>query len=158
MEVTVEPIESLTAEARGLFEQHWAECGMGSFGADLAFPVDQGLELAKEAEANGNHVSIAIRQEGKLVGYILATITQLIQHNEGMFQAHAIYVIPELRNTGAGKVLIQQAESLMYHTRNIRLFCMASNTNTPIGPFLEKLGYEATDVIYSKRFKELPHA
>lgn len=153
--VTIEPIEKLTPEARDLFQSHWKECGFGSFSEDLQFTVDEGMKMAAKMEAEGNHVSIAARIDGKLVAYILATVQNLIHHNEPMFQAHSIFVTPELRHTGLGKELIAATESLMYHQRGVRLFCLASNVNKPIDGFFKSMGYEPTDIVYTKRFREV---
>ncbi len=154
MQVAIEPIDKLTPEAKHLFQKHWKECGFGSFSEDLAFTIDEGMKQATKMEAEGHHVSITARIDGELVGYLLGTLSTLIHHNELMFQAHSLFIIPELRRTGAGKDLITATESLLYHERGVRLFCQASNTNQPIGEFLESMGYAATDVIYTKRFKE----
>lgn len=154
MQIDIEPIEKLAPEAKALFLKHWEECGFGSFSKDLLFTIDEGTKQAAAMEAEGQHVSITARIDGELVGYLLATIQTLIHHNEPMFQAHSLFIIPALRNTGAGKELISATESLMYHQRGVRLFCQASNINKPINKFLESMGYEATDIIYTKRFKE----
>jgi ribosomal protein S18 acetylase RimI-like enzyme len=155
LDFRIEPIEQLVPEARELFQKHWDECGFGSISKELEFTIDAGMEMAKELESEGKHVSITARHYGELVGYILATVNNLIHHNEPMFQVHSIFVIRELRKTGLGKEMLGAAESLMYHQRGVRLFCIASNVNKPINGFLESMGYEATDIIHTKRFKEL---
>ncbi len=153
MQFAIEPIAELTNEAELLFLDHWKECGFGSFSSDVKFTVQEGMEQAAAMEATGNHVSVVARIDGDIVGYLLGTIQNLIHHNEPMFQAHSLYIVPSIRSTGAGKELIAASESLLYHERGVRLFCQASNTNKPIGKFLESIGYEATDVIYTKRFR-----
>jgi ribosomal protein S18 acetylase RimI-like enzyme len=115
------------------------------------------LLIVEELEAKDQHVSIAAREDGKIVGYILATINNMIHHHgERLVQTHSIYIKPSRRHSSLGKQLIEKSESLLYHKKGLRMFCIASNVNVPINGFLEKLGYKATDIIFTKRFQELP--
>lgn len=150
----VSSISALIEEGikEGIFERHLQEVGYGTFSVNVA-PAKEQLQK-QEDELNYACFTVRERSEDKLVGYVGTVISEHVNYKDRIAQMHAIYIDPAHRGYGLATTLIKFIESQLYHSYGCRFIQLASNTNNPIGKLFERVGYRATDIIYTKEFQD----
>lgn len=135
-------------EAMPLTVKHWDEVPFGPW-------KDIGLDVNTEnyllAEQEGYLRVLIVRDEGKLVGYVIL-LTSEMNHHKGVWQAvtDVIYVDPEYRGKGVAKMLFE-ACTLECKNNGISFFSVVVNPNLDFSSMLEKMSAKLTDKIYTWR-------
>ena len=108
MTIAVEPVEVWQRDAMPLVREHWRELGL-----DLDLEISPDFERMKAMESLGIWKVVTVRDDGKLVGYLLAVVSQHLHYSTSpkMFIVDAYYITPEYRN-GTGVKLLKFAEAL----------------------------------------------
>jgi GNAT superfamily N-acetyltransferase len=136
-----------------MMQQHWDE--IGHRGGFKDFKLDIGKYLYIESK-NLLACFVAIK-DGEYVGYVCCTLDSL-NHNATEMGAmtDAVYVVPEYRNSvaGIGYRLLKFTEKQLKEQFNVTAMQFVVNTNYDVGVFLNKMGYEVSDIVYTKTLGE----
>lgn len=142
--------ESFTAaepEIAGLVEEHWREV------SDIGeVPLDIDWQHYRNLEAGGQLFTLAVRDEGRLVGYVIHLVVYLPHYRTTLVaRDDAHYLHPDYRRGSAGARMIRAAERalkvigvkrILYHTKT-----RAGLDRTRL---FERLGYQPVETIVSK--------
>ena len=132
-----------------MMQQHWDE--LGHRGGFTDFNLDAGKYLYIESK-NLLACTVAIR-DGKYIGYICCML-EALNHNATELGAvtDAVYIVPEYRDSiaGYGYRLLKFTETQLRNSFNVTAMQFVVNTNYNVGGFLNKVGYQTSDVVYTK--------
>ncbi len=128
---------------------HWDEVPFGDF--DMELELDHAAYLMAE-EQDYARFYLVYNDSDKAIAYMSVFANEMIQH-KGLVQAvaDAFYVAPDYRKSGVFGTLVEFVEQdLKEH--NIRFFSLGHNPNTKgrVEEYIEHLGYQKTEVIYTK--------
>lgn len=139
---------ALWDEALPLVVDHWKEV---AHYRDI--PLNPRRDLYERMQANGALRTFTARIDGHLVGYAVL-ILDFALHYAGCKTAvqDVVFVSPSVRKTGVGIRFLRYLErecrtegcQVLYHHAKHR-------PELALGAVLERMGYEAVDVIYAKR-------
>lgn len=142
----VEPVEAWASESKDLMHAHWQELGL-----DLDLEIAPDLEKMKILENLGLFKVITVRNNGQLVGYLLAVVSTHLHYRTSppMFIVDAYYIAPEHRN-GTGAKLFKFAEVLAKQLGAIKIYlsCKAHKDHSKL---FSALGYKLSDFAFIKR-------
>ena len=102
--------------------------------------VDEALEELKYYVDNGYPI-YAISDAGRYIGYEVMKII------EDVVWVESIYVLPEYRRKGVGKLLLQKAEEISEEYRNDTLYFNVHPNNHGMLRFLKTNGYDVLNLI-----------
>lgn len=146
MQFQLETVESWYADAPPLIYEHWQELGL-----DTDLKGDIAVEKLKLLEGAGLWLTMTVRDEGKLVGYIVGVFsTHLHYQSSGkMFIADMYYVMPEYRR-GIGAQMLAFMESTVRDLGAIKIYlsCKVHRDNTKL---FQRMGYRLSDFAFTKR-------
>src|ERR1039458_3156 len=113
-----ESVERWEAEAKDLIYAHWQELGM-----DLDLEIAPDFGKMKMLEDLGMFKVITVREDMKLVGYLLAIVSKHLHYRPvpPMLIVDAYYVSPECRS-GTGAKLIRYTEALARQLDCIKVY------------------------------------
>ncbi len=148
MKAQVVSFSSVYEEAIPLTVKHWEEVPFGTW-ADLG--IDVNTENYLLAEEEGYLRTLVVRDEGKIVGY-LVLMTSEMNHHKGICQActDVVYVDPEYRSKGVAKILFEAAEKLCKEN-GITFFSIGVNPNLDFSSMLEAMDAILTEKTYTWR-------
>lgn len=140
-----ESMEQVIGEIKPLLEKHWREIAHYQ---DI--PLDPDYAAYGRADAVGSLRIFTVRDEGLLVGYAVFFIGNLHYQSTKIATQDILFVLPEHRGlTGARLILYcdeqlqaEGAQAVYHHVKKAHDF----------GPLLKRMGYEAVDVVYGRRF------
>jgi hypothetical protein len=142
----IEPVEKWSVESRDLTLDHWHELGLD---LDLEAAID--FSKMKAMEDVGMFKIITVRDEGVMVGYLLAVVSPHLHYSTSapMFIVDMYYIAPAYRN-GTGVKLIRFAESLAKELGTIKIYlsCKVHRDHTKL---FQALGYKLSDYAFIKR-------
>lgn len=142
----VEPVEDWASESKELVHSHWQELGL-----DLDLEIAPDFENMAKLEAMGMFKVITIRDDGRMVGYLLAVVSTHLHYRNSpkMFIVDAYYVSPECRS-GTGVKLIRFAEDVAHRLGAIKIYlsCKVHQDHTKL---FQALGYRLSDFAFTKR-------
>lgn len=135
----------LLAEMVPLLEAHWREVGHYE---DIPLKIEAAVYL--DAEARGTLRVFTVREHAALVGYAVFFV-RANPHYADSLQAvqDVIYVAPTARGQ-TGARLIAYADDCL-RADGVQAVYHHVKTAHNWGKLLERMGYEAVDVIYAKR-------
>lgn len=144
--IAVEPVEVWQRDAIPLVREHWRELGL-----DLDLEISPDFERMKAMESIGLWKVVSVRDEGKLVGYLLAVVSTHLHYSTSpkMFIIDAYYIMPEYRN-GTGVKLLKFAECLARELGAIKMYLSCKVHQDHSALFLA-LGYRLSDHAFTKR-------
>lgn len=146
MTVQVESVEAWERDAQELLRGHWEELGL-----DLDLPLDPDIEKMKVLESLGMWKVLTVRDDGKMVGYLLGLFSTHLHYKSSpkMFIVDAYYICPEARR-GAGVKMLKFMESKAKELGAIKIYltCKVHRDHSQL--FLA-LGYRLSDYAFTKR-------
>lgn len=143
----IEPFSECYPEAQELLRLHWDEIAPYR---DL-FTLNPNVELYEAAEKAGGIVIITARQSGALIGYIVMMLHKHMHYQHVLVATDDIHFIhPDHRKGRVGLHLIAAAEREMKR-RGAGMMTLRTKVDHNHGLLFEHLGYDAQDVVYTKR-------
>jgi Acetyltransferase (GNAT) family len=142
----IEPVEQWAADSKDLVYAHWQELGL-----DLDLEIAPDIEKMKILESLGMFTVITARDEGKLVGYLLAVVSTHLHYRTSppMFIVDAYYISLEYRN-GTGAKLFRFAEVIAKQLGTIKIY-LSCKVHKDHSKFFKVLGYKLSDYAFIKR-------
>src|SRR6185312_6140780 len=142
----IESVEQWASEAAPLYGKHWRELGL-----DLDLEIAPDIEKMKVMESLGIFTVITARQEGKLIGYLLAVVSTHLHYRTSprMFIIDAYYILPEFRK-GAGAKLLKFAEHTAKKLGAIKMY-LSCKVHEDHSDLFRALGYRLSDYAFIKR-------
>jgi hypothetical protein len=140
-----ETVELVIDEIGPLLEKHWREIARYR---DLPLvPHWDGYYAAQEA---GRLYIFTARRQGTLVGYAVFFKGHMHYRSSQIYTQDILYVLPECRGMIGARLLkfcddslkAEGAQAVYHHCK----------TDHDFGPLLKKMGYEAIDTVYGRRF------
>lgn len=142
----VEPVEEWASEATDLIYAHWQELGL-----DLDLEIAPDFTKMKAMEDVGMFKVITVREDGKMVGYLLAIIATHFHYRNSpkMLIVDAYYVAPECRS-GTGVKLIRFTEDLAQKMGMIKIY-LSCKIHRDHSKLFTGMGYALSDYAFIKR-------
>lgn len=148
--IQVERLQDVHREILPMFNDHWEECGCAGGPEELAIDYN----MYNLAERNGQHIGVAVRSDGVLIGYGSMFLMRPPHHRHDLVATgDCFFVVKEHRKGSVGLRLLKfmEAEAL---DRGASYMTLLSNTNTPVDGLLRRLKYTETDITYTKKLGE----
>lgn len=142
----VESVEEWEAECKDLVYAHWQELGLDQ---DLEIAPD--YETMKRMEAAGAFYVVTVREDGKMVGYLLAVVNKHLHYNNApkMLIVDAYYIDPSAR-TGTGVKLIRFVEGISKRMGIIKIY-FSCKVHRDHSKLFTAMGYTLSDFAFIKR-------
>jgi N-acetylglutamate synthase-like GNAT family acetyltransferase len=142
----VERVEVWESECEKLVYEHWQELGL-----DLDLEIAPNFEAMKQLESMGMFKVITVREDGRMVGYLLAVINTHLHYRTSpkMFIVDAYWISPECRN-GTGVKLFKYVEEVAKSLDCIKIYA-SFKIHKNHSRFFELLGYGQSDIAVTKR-------
>ncbi len=142
----VEPVSTWEAESQDLVYAHWQELGL-----DLDLEIAPDFEKMKILESMGMFYVVAAREEGNLVGYLLAVVNTHLHYRTSpkMLIVDAYYISPECRS-GTGVKLVRFTEGLAKKLGAIKIY-FSCKVHKDHSKLFTSLGYRLSDYAFTKR-------
>jgi N-acetylglutamate synthase-like GNAT family acetyltransferase len=142
----VEQVEDWQRDATELIYAHWQELGL-----DLDLEIAPDFEKMKVLENMGMFKVITAREDGVLVGYLLALISEHLHYRTSpkVLIVDAYYVAPESR-VGTGVKLFRFMETLAKESGCIKIYA-STKVHQDHSKFFDALGYRLSDTAHTKR-------
>jgi GNAT superfamily N-acetyltransferase len=141
----VERITERWDELSALSAAHFAEV------ADL--PEGKGLCLDRDgyagAERAGAHVFVVAREAGRMVGYLSMFLRRHVHAHVLSAYQDAIYLMPEQRQGWNAQGLIAHADTWL-REHGVDIVYQFVPTAHDFGPVLRHLGYNPTEIVWSR--------
>lgn len=142
----VESVEAWEAECKDLVYAHWQELGL-----DLDLEIAPDFEKMKLMENMGMFHVITVREDGRMVGYLLALISVHLHYKNApkMLVVDAYYVSPECRS-GTGVKLIRFTENLSKTLGAIKIY-FSCKVHRDHSKLFTAMGYTLSDFAFIRR-------
>lgn len=142
----VEPVSQWEYESKDLVYEHWQELGL-----DLDLEIAPNFDAMKQLEAMEMFTVITVREDGRMVGYLLAIINKHLHYMNSpkMLIVDAYYVAPECRS-GTGVKLIRFTEDLAHKLGAIKIY-FSCKVHKDHSKLFTALGYKLSDFAFVKR-------
>lgn len=142
----VESVEVWAVEATQLIYDHWQELGL-----DLDLEIAPDFGKMKILEDLGMFKVITVREDGRMVGYLLAVVNNHLHYRNSppMLIVDAYYVSPECRS-GTGAKLIRFTEALAKEMGAIKIY-FSCKVHKDHSKLFTALGYRLSDYAFVKR-------
>lgn len=135
----------LQAEIQPLSENHWDEVNIYK---DI--PLNMDWDTYTAAENMDRLALFTVRDDGRLIGYAAYYLSPQGHDRENLYALQdALYVVPEFR----GKASIQLIRESTARLKELGVVVVLQNVKVThdFGPMLERMGYEKTESVYSRR-------
>lgn len=144
--IQIESVEEWASECKDLVYDHWVELGLD---LDLEIAPDYGK--MKVMEEVGMFKVITVRQEGRMVGYLLAIVSRHLHYRNSsdMFLIDAYYIAPAARS-GTGVKLLKFMEQYAKSLGCIKIY-LTCKVHKDHSPLFKALGYSLSDLCFIKR-------
>jgi GNAT superfamily N-acetyltransferase len=147
---TVEPWAQVWPELAPFWEQHWREVAIDQDHIKL----DINLGWYDEMAACGMLHVVVARDAGQVVGYLLAMVRYHPRYKTSLTGIVDIYWLhPSYRRGYNGSRLLKYAEASLRQRGCERLYS-AVKLSLDVGKVYERLGWIATERLYTKLLKE----
>jgi len=133
-------------EAFNLTKEHWLEIGFAAdkYNLDINFNIYDNMY-----KNNMLHLTTA-RHNNKLIAYALFFVFHCPHVQSKLIaQSHAIYVQPLFRKGYLGLNLLKKSEQELIKL-GVKKIMQISSTKKNYGNLLKRMGYELTEITYSK--------
>jgi N-acetylglutamate synthase-like GNAT family acetyltransferase len=136
----LESVDKWAAESGRLVYAHWQELGL-----DLDLVIDPDIAKMKAMEDIGMFKVLTAREDGRLVGYLLAVVSVHLHYRSSppMFIVDAYYVPPEWR-FGTGARMFFYARSVAKQLGTIKMY-VSCKVHKDHRKFFEALGFKLSD-------------
>jgi len=143
-QISLVSFESHFDQLLPLMQSHFNEI---SYHTDYEFAPNKGLYI--EAEKHGKMKLFVVKSGGDLIGYSTYFVNK---HNHvDILQAHqdSIYLKPDYRRTGIGKVLIQFAENI-FRSLGVSVVFVSVSDKYDYSTMLIPMGYKSVEKLYAR--------
>lgn len=146
MTFQIESIPVWAVEATQLIFDHWQELGL-----DLDLEIAPDFAKMKQLEDMGMFKVLTVREQGKMVGYLLALINHHLHYRTSpkMLIVDAYYIAPAFRS-GAGAKLIRFTESIARRFGCIKIY-FSCKVHKDHSSLFTAMGYRLSDYAFTKR-------
>jgi hypothetical protein len=157
-EIAVEHFsESLFGEILPLGKKCWKEStevkgATCAYYGDRDFEIEPDMAAYKRLESIGALTVVTLREEAKLVGYMVGFTYQSLHHRKILGAVgDTIYIEPEFRSlTGA---VAERFENEM-RAKGVQIIGWPTHQNGPVYEVLKALGYVGDDIVMEKRLSK----
>lgn len=140
-----EPFIAQLEELKPLLPLHWEELGIYKD----KMPLDPKWDTYAAFEAQGELLYVALRHQGRLVGYFIGVITPGLHYQTTLTcKMDIAFVLPEFRKGGAGTVLFDAVKAELKR-RGVKLWWVGSKDHHPIEGFYEAFGFERQETYFA---------
>jgi hypothetical protein len=140
-------------EVLELSKEHWKEVEGMAGCPELKLDLD--VILHHQLERAGVLVALGLFDEGRLIGYLQASVGPSFQHRGVLFaQTEGLYVKPSKRGIRSFRKVQQMfriMEAILKEEYGVKYFSMRSNTSNDLRVLAESLDYTADSIEYIKR-------
>lgn len=142
----VEAVEEWASESKDLVYAHWQELGL-----DLDLEIAPDFGNMKILEGLGMFKVITVRDDGRMVGYLLAVVNKHLHYRNSpkMLIVDAYYISPECRS-GTGVKLVRFTEDLAHRLGCIKVY-FSCKVHRDHSQLFQALGYRLSDYAFTKR-------
>jgi hypothetical protein len=114
------------------------------------FPLSPQYEVYRQRDASGAVMYIALRDQGKLIGYWIAFINPGLHYSTCLTAMMDIWnLLPGYENGRAALILMRAVER-EYKRRGVNLSFIGEKLHKPSGRLFEAFGYKPVETYYSK--------
>lgn len=133
-----------------LNQDHWDE--VGGIAGQCELDIDFNMYLTLQSQ--GILIMVAAYDDDKLVGYVSCSRAPHPHHKGKIFAStDAFYVAPKYRGI-TGTKLIKFTEALLRDRHSVDYFSIIANTNFRIDSWANRMGYQESDIVYTKKLEE----
>jgi GNAT superfamily N-acetyltransferase len=142
----LESVDKWAQDSPRLARAHWEELGL-----DLDLPLAPNIAKMKQMEDLGMWKVVSARENGLLVGYLLAVVSPHLHYctSAPMFMVDAYYIAPSYRR-GTGTKLIRAAEECARTLGAIKIY-ITCKVHRDHSKLFHALGYRLSDYAFTKR-------
>ena len=147
--ITEESARSFFKDAEPLFQANWEEVGVHKKVVKLLPDYEAYLKM----EARGQFVVIAVRDEGKLIGYSLWVVKYPMHYaTKKVASNDVIFILPEYRG-GLGGKLMDTSEHILKQKGVVKMIYHVK-VRHDWSHALEAKGYEKEEILLTKLLTE----
>lgn len=135
-----------------MFQEHWNELGEAGGSSNLS--IDHHLLMS--LDSSGMYKCFTAEHDGKCIGYASWVISRGIHSASDIYATtDAVYVDKEYRESlmGAGVRLLKYSEKVLREKYKVNIIQFSMNINYDLGSLLSKMGYEISEIKYSKKLE-----
>jgi len=140
-------------EVYPLMQSHWDE--LGEKGGSTNFAIDHHLMMY--LNSTGMYKCFTVKYKGKYIGYSSWVLSNGIHNATDLYAtADAVYIGREYRESllGAGIKLLKYSEKVLKEKYKVDIMQFSMNVNYDLSKLLSRMGYEISEVKYSKKVGE----
>lgn len=147
LSAAIEPFMENVPELKTLLDKHYRELALNQD----KVPLSPQWGAYAQREADGQLVYVTLRDDGRLIGYIILFVAPGL-HYSTCLTAHMdiLFVDPEYRNGSAKGVLTMlDAAKAELKRRGVQRWFMGTKIHKDIGAVFKRRGFEPVETIYS---------
>lgn len=136
-----------------MFQDHWEE--LGEKGGSTNFALDHHLMM--HLNDTGMYKCFTVEYKGKYIGYCSWVLSNGIHSASDLYATtDAVYIDKEYRDSllGAGIKLLRYSEKVLKEKYKVDIIQFSMNVNYDLTKLLTRMGYEISEVKYSKKLGE----
>ncbi len=99
---------------------------------------------------NPENIYLVAEEAGILSGYISCHAQFLLHHGGRVFEIQELYVVPEFRKMGVGKLLVETLESTLHQLDYQSLEVTANKKREKTHDFYAKMGFQFSHLKFTK--------
>ena len=141
----VEDFEDVKHQIAEMAFDHWKE--IEHYQDEIKLDID--LETYSSMASSGILKTITVRDNHKLIGYILMLVHKHLHHKEKFAVNDIFYIHPSHRKGYAGIKIFKFAEEVM-RAEGVKLMLLSCKTHLDKGNIFKRLGFKPTEISYSK--------
>ncbi len=143
---TVESFAECLPELKPLFKGHWKKLALDQD----AVPLAPGYDKYRALEEAGELTLIAMRDQGRMVGYWTAVIAPSLHYETCLTAQMDMWnILPEHESTAAPLILMRGVER-EYKRRGVQRSFVGEKIHRPCGRLYRAFGYEPVETYYMK--------
>ena len=121
---------------------------------DQRMPLAPDYNTYMELEQRGMFHGFTAREDGHLIGYATYTTTPMLHHlSTKAAVCDLLYVLPSKRGSWVGLKILKFAERVL-KDRGVQVMIINTKAKHDFGAMLNRIGYEQTEVQYTKHLGE----
>ena len=140
----LEPLFTFVPNLAPLMEEHYKEIGDSSLEPHLDLPLYQGFETG------GNLPILTVREDGKMIGYVVVFVKQHPHYKELCGFEDAYFLSSQARKRGVGREMI---EKMLEHlkARGVKKVFFHSKKKSSHKELFTTLGFGHSDEIWARK-------
>ena len=143
-----EQLKNFIVEFSQLLKPHMAEINVTE---RLGFEFKPDYFRYVKLQEAGVILVVTCRDDGKLIGYCVFSVTQHIRYQSCKIATEDLYyIVPEYRGKGLGKQLFIETENIL-KDKGVNQVVFSTKTYSDNSHIFEKLGYKLFEKHFTKR-------